>query len=333
MAWLAQVADILPPWVFNSIVTILISAVAGGLAWGIRPALRHLLDRLLPAWSSLAATAVQLLILLGALALIARTASMGTLFVLLLCVAAFFAGTLFKQLIPLTTQLAPSAPEKKPYYVVGDTVMLGGAYHGIVSAIDAQCTHLDSPRYGRVILSHQLIANHPIIIGQPGSEFDSNLLPVLAEEEPPTHSAPQDLDQPTLSQDVVEPTTTIASQELDQPTRPQDVAEPTAPLALQEEPLIMEPRWSSNEVEPVESSLQAPFADAAWDESTPWETAEPTQDLAMAETMDAEERAPAEPQSAAQRQTRPLSLYNIGPLKRRAMLGKQSVATLKRNLL
>lgn len=94
MAWVESVRTHLSPLLYNSILSLLITSLSIGVAWGIRPAIKFLLRRFGPPWCGLGATLVQVLILLGGMALIGATAGGNALLVLMAVSIAFFCGLL-----------------------------------------------------------------------------------------------------------------------------------------------------------------------------------------------------------------------------------------------
>lgn len=94
MAWVESVRTHLSPLLYNSILSLLITSLSIGVAWGIRPAIKFLLRRFGPPWHGLGATLVQVLIILGGMALIGATAGGNALLVMVAATIAFFCGLL-----------------------------------------------------------------------------------------------------------------------------------------------------------------------------------------------------------------------------------------------
>lgn len=312
MAWIEQ----LPSWLSNSIVTVLIAVITGGVAWGIQPAAHSILARIFPGGSRLAAIAVQGLILLGGLALIVGTAGSSALLVLIFGITAFGAGRLLKRPNRLTNHLAPLSFQDQCDYAVGDTVTLGGGYHGVVTAINDHATHLDSAEHGLVILPHSLIVNHPIII--PPADKPYGIDPSL----------------PVVTAGSL-PSAKISIHHVNSASNT-----PTDKSVVEDEPMPIVDPWSGATSQSVEKEAQwAPTLQGVSAESTLASFAtstvttsaeeEPLYELAQAVPNPEPELVSSERLPEVQGRPLAFSLHKAGLLKKRVGLGKQTIAPLK----
>ncbi len=321
MAWLEQIRDNLPPWLFTSIATVIIMAVTGGLAWGIRPALRYLLDRFLAAWSSLVVTAVQILILAGGLALIIMTAGLGALVLLIVGTVAFFAGSAFKRPTLLPNRQHVQPPQDQAYYAVGDTVTLGNGYHGIVTVIDSRSTHLTSAEHGLVILPNSLVASNPIIIPQASREFNVDPLRPISSVEPlPSTKASTKYGRQIVEEPMLQ------AWARDEPLRNDDAA--VSDEAMQSADTMQSDDAMRSDEEEWQPSLQYESSAEFGEVYSPSIEQEPLNIFEQAEENLEQEMTVGEEQTVIGSRPLIIPLSATAPLKRRAELGKQTIATM-----
>ncbi|MEZ4678311.1 MAG: hypothetical protein R2932_29260 [Caldilineaceae bacterium] len=174
MAWLEHVSTNLPSLLYNSILTLIIAGSTAGLAWGIRPAIQFLLDRVGLQRHNWGATLVQVVIILGGMVLLVLAVGINALLFIIAVGLAFMSGLSVGGETVLTDRIA--AIRIRKLYRVGDVVTLGNDYRGVVRRIGRTETHLEDPGQSTVIVRNSAAVRYPIVIHQQGA-VATNLTP------------------------------------------------------------------------------------------------------------------------------------------------------------
>lgn len=134
------------------------------LTWGIRPAIRYLLGRILPAYCELGSTLTQLLVIVGGMSLVVMTAGWGSLAIVAIPIVAFVSGMYIGGQTMLADLLATRQLRARKLYQIGDLVTIGNSYHGVVTEIGRLQTKLDMPGQATVLLRHRLVVRCPVTL-------------------------------------------------------------------------------------------------------------------------------------------------------------------------
>jgi len=170
--------------------------LTAGLTWGIRPAIRYSLDRIVPAWSSLGATLCQLVIFLSGMFLIARAAGIYALLAVIAMAIFFTAGMIVGGENWVADQIATRRIRRGKLFAVGDVVTLGNpshgnsshgnAFHGTVTEISRTKTHINHPGVAMLLVRNSFVIRNPIVVHAQVNQQNADECIVSATTEPIT---------------------------------------------------------------------------------------------------------------------------------------------------
>ena len=180
MAWLESISTTLVTFFQNNGPrVVLITLVTAGLAWGIRPALLSIFERIMPRWSRLGATLAQIFIVLGGVALVAYTAGSTAILTIMAPIGAFLLGNLLGGQTLLADLMASARLRAHSRFQVGDLVTVGNRYHGVVTKFNRLQTTLDMPGQAQVMLRNSQVVRSTVLVHAAGS--DANKVTLLAQ--------------------------------------------------------------------------------------------------------------------------------------------------------
>ncbi|MCB9147694.1 MAG: mechanosensitive ion channel family protein [Caldilineaceae bacterium] len=184
MAWLESISTTLVTFFQNNGPrVVLITLVTAGLAWGIRPALLSIFERIMPRWSRLGATLAQIFIVLGGVALVSYTAGSTAILTIMAPIGAFLLGNLLGGQTLLADLMASARLRAHSRFQVGDRVTVGNRYHGVVTKINRLQTTLDMPGQAQVMLRNSQVVRSAVLVHPPGS--DANMVALLTQSAAP----------------------------------------------------------------------------------------------------------------------------------------------------
>lgn len=164
MAWLETIRIDLYPLLYTGSLMLFIAILTIGLAWGIRPAIQFLLSRLGTRWSSLGASFIQVVVVVGGMVLLVIAVGVNALIILIALIVAFVCGLTVGGETLLADNLATIRIHLRKLYRVGDMVTLGSRYHGVVQQIGRTQTQIEDANRSRITVRNSFAVRNPLIV-------------------------------------------------------------------------------------------------------------------------------------------------------------------------
>ncbi|MCB0081583.1 MAG: hypothetical protein KDE47_11660 [Caldilineaceae bacterium] len=349
MTWLAHIGAHLPPLLYNSLLTLIIVVLTLGVAWGIRPAIQALLNRFGPRWRGLGATLVQLLLLVGGMALIVVAVGRSALLITIALGIAFFCGLMVGGVTVggetmLADGIASIRIRVRKLYRVGDTVTLGDHHehhHGVVQKIGRTKTWLVSPEQATVTVRNSFAVRRPIVVHQPSTATPvedalppQGNTPSIPDTAP--HDTVQDAASPVNGSPVNGPPPTTAAT-----TAVTQATVPASPIAGVSGSDAVAAAWADSPVnENTVADTDMAATDVAHVDVAHTDMADTGvndmlsadqvgDDDALATDRSPAHEASAQPAESARGPRRLIQTPHANPLARRVVLGKRTVKDLR----